>query len=58
MSLTAFSACAHPSWQAVMIALDPTQNAKLPRDVLLESCIQALVLPVNGNFPRHVYDIL
>ena len=41
-----------------MIALDPTQNAKLPRDVLLESCIQALVLPVNGNCPRHVYDIL
>lgn len=28
--------------QAVMIALDPTQNAKLPRDMLLESCIQIL----------------
>ena len=24
-----------------MIALDPTQNAKLPRDMLLESCLQA-----------------
>lgn len=27
--------------QAVTIALDPTQNAKLPRDMLVESCIQA-----------------
>ena len=24
-----------------MIALDPAQNAKLPRDMLLESCLQA-----------------
>jgi|Cyp1metagenome_2_1107374.scaffolds.fasta_scaffold08465_14 transcription antitermination factor NusG len=43
---TAFSAVARTPHvlQAVMIALDPTQNAKLPRDVLLESCIQAPVL--------------
>ena len=43
---TAFSAVARTPHvlQAVMIALDPTQNAKLPRDMLLESCIQAPVL--------------
>ncbi|CAJ1329895.1 unnamed protein product, partial [Effrenium voratum] len=28
--------------QAVIIALDPTQNPKLPRDMLLESCLQIL----------------
>ena len=46
--------------QAVMIALDPTQNAKLPRDMLLESCLQATSSRIRflSLFPksqRHIY---
>ena len=37
--------------QAVMIALDPTQNVKLPRDMLLESCLQIL-----GSYRRRCLD--
>ena len=34
-----------------MIALDPTQNVKLPRDMLLESCLQIL-----GSYRRRCLD--
>ncbi|CAK9027774.1 Protein transport protein Sec24C (SEC24-related protein C) [Durusdinium trenchii] len=37
--------------QAAMIALDPAQNAKLPRDMLLESCLQIL-----ASFRRRCLD--
>lgn len=37
--------------QAVAVALDPTQSAKLPRDLLLESCIQIL-----GTFRRRCVE--